>query len=75
MKYILILLGINNKYLGYKNFQSKIELDAFVEVELENLMLANIEKDLSLRDRLNLLKEYIPFAGSIVDFRIINVEN
>lgn len=71
MNTIVILLGENDEYLGYKIFESISEADLFIE-KLQPLMLANIEKELPLKTRLSLAPEYFPFAGRVQDVELIN---
>jgi len=70
---ILILLGENDKYLGYKKFENDEELDKFID-KLESLIIANIEGKLSLKQRLKLIDNYFPFAGKVQDFNWIDLD-
>lgn len=70
----VIFLGKDNRYLGYKNFQYRFQADLFID-KLEPLMLANIEKALTLRERLQLCPEYFPYSGSVQDIDLIEITN
>ena len=71
---IVVLLGRDNKYLGYHKFSSYEKVEAFVE-SIEDLMLANIERKLTLRERLDLhCPKYFPLAGAVQDCEIISEE-
>lgn len=69
---VLILLGKNDEYLDYKLFTSDEEIDSFVE-SISDLMLANIEKTQSLKERLKLAPEYFSFAGRVEGFEVIEI--
>lgn len=69
---VVIFLGDNDEYLGYRPFTYKYQAEMFVE-KLEPLMLANIEKALSLKERLQLAPEYFPFAGRVQDVDLIEL--
>lgn len=69
---VVIFLGDGDEYLGYRPFIYKHQAEMFVE-KLEPLMLANIEKTLSLKERLHLAPEYFPFAGRIQDVDLIEL--
>lgn len=72
IKYILILLGPDDEYLGYKSFLIESDMNKFLD-ELEPLMIANIENKISLKDRLKLLSKYFPFAGRVQDIEVIEL--
>lgn len=68
----IILLGANDEYLGYKRFDYAYQADLFID-KLEPLMLANIERKLSLKERLQLAPEYFPFAGAVQNIDVIDL--
>jgi hypothetical protein len=68
----VILLGANDEYLGYKQFDFNYQADLFID-KLEPLMVANIERKLPLRERLQLAPEYFPFAGCVQDIDVIQL--
>lgn len=70
---ILLLLGKNDEYLTYLVFRSHDLLNRYIE-KLEPLMIANIEKELPLKERLKLIDEYFPFAGKVEDFEVIDLD-
>jgi hypothetical protein len=72
MSAVVIFLGPNNEYLGCKAFEYSFKAELFIE-KLEPLMLANIEKKMTLRDRLILAPEYFPFAGRLQDVELITL--
>lgn len=72
-QYILILLGLDEEYLGYKIFPNEDSLDKFVE-SIEDLIMANIEGKLPLKQRLSLAPEYFLYAGGVVSFDIIDTD-
>jgi hypothetical protein len=68
---ILILLGDNRKYLGYKLFSTENNLDIFID-KIHPLMMANILGELPLKQRLEIVKDdYFPYAGLVFDFEVI----
>jgi hypothetical protein len=68
---ILILLGNDRKYLGYKLFYTEKSLDLFID-KIHPLMMANILGELPLKQRLEIVKDdYFPYAGLVFDFEII----
>lgn len=68
---VILLLGKDDKYMSHKLFKTIEEAEDFIE-SIENLMLANIEKVLSLKERLDrYCPKYFLFAGAIQDFEII----
>ncbi len=69
---VVIFLGANDEYLGYRPFVYKYQAEMFVD-KLAPLMLANIEKELSLKERLQLAPEYFPFAGRVQDVDLIEL--
>jgi hypothetical protein len=71
---VVILLGENDEYLGYKSFLYKYQAELFID-KLHDLMLANIEKTLPLKERLQLAPEYFPFAGRVQDIDLIELTN
>lgn len=69
---VVLLLGKDNKYLYNKTFKTLESAEEFVE-SIENLMLANIEKSRSLRERLDkYCPEYFPFSGAVQGVEIID---
>lgn len=71
---VVIFLGANDEYLGYRPFTYKYQAELFVD-KLHPLMIANIEKELSLKERLQLAPEYFPFAGRVQDIDLIELTN
>lgn len=71
---VVIFLGKNDEYLGYRPFDYKYQAELFIE-KLQPLMIANIEKELPLRERLALIPEYFPFAGRVEDVDLIEMTN
>lgn len=72
----LLLLGKNEKYLDYKRFSSEEELHSFLE-KIEPLVMANIDGELSLKERLALIPSeigYFAFAGAVQGFEFIDEE-
>lgn len=69
---VIIFLGEGDEYLGYRPFAYKYQAELFIE-KLHDLMIANIEKKLSLRERLTLAPEYFPFAGRVQDIDLIEL--
>ncbi len=69
---VVIFLGKNDEYLGYRSFQYKYQAELFVE-KLQPLMIANIERELPLKERLQLIPEYFPFAGRLEDVDLIEL--
>jgi len=67
---IVLFLGVNDEYLGYKKFDFNYQADLFID-KLEPLMIANIERKLPLRERLALAPEYFPFAGCVTSIEVI----
>jgi hypothetical protein len=72
MSSVVILLGENDEYLGYKTFDYSFKAELFIE-KLHPLMIANIEKKLNLKERLQLAPEYFPFAGRVQDVELITL--
>lgn len=70
---ILLLLGPNDEYLDYKIFETEDEVDQWVDDHMD-LVLANIEGDKPLKQRLKLCPEYFPFAGRLRGWEIIDLE-
>ena len=73
MKIVVLLLGENDEYLWNKQFPSEEEAHKFTE-SLHDLMIANIQKTLGLKERLKLAPEYFPFAGRVWGVEIIEIE-
>lgn len=71
---IVILLGPNDEYLGYKKFKNYNKASNWLKNHQE-LMIANIERELSLKDRIKLAPEYFPFIGRFEDFEIIEEDD
>ncbi|HBI01435.1 MAG TPA: hypothetical protein DDY18_07405 [Flavobacterium sp.] len=69
---VVLLLGENDEYLGYKEFKYSHQAELFIG-QLHNLMLANIEKTLPLKERLQLAPEYFPFAGRLQNVELIQL--
>ena len=69
---VVLYLGANDEYLGYRPFKFKFQAELFVD-KLAPLMLANIEKTMSLKERLQLAPEYFPFAGRLQDIDLIEL--
>lgn len=69
---VVILLGENDEYLGYKEFKYDYQAELFID-KLHPLMIANIEKELPLKERLQLAPEYFPFAGRVQDVDVIKI--
>ena len=69
---VVLLLGDGDEYLGYKAFKFKHQAELFMD-KLQPLMIANIEKELPLKERLQLAPEYFPFAGRVQDIELINL--
>lgn len=72
MSAVVIFLGANDEYLGYRPFAYTYQAELFVD-KLAPLMLANIERNLSLKERLQLAPEYFPFAGRVQDVELIEL--
>lgn len=70
--FVVLLLGENDEYLGYKSFQYLHQAELFIG-HIEDLMIANIEKELPLKERLQLISEYFPFAGRVQNVELINL--
>lgn len=69
---VVLLLGKNNEYLWNKLFKTLEDAEEFIE-SIENLMLANVKRILSLRERLDrYCPEYFPYAGAVQEFKIID---
>lgn len=71
---VVILLGESDEYLGYKEFRYSHQAELFVG-KLHDLMIANIEKTLSLKERIQLAPEYFPFVGRLQNVEIIQLSN
>lgn len=69
---VVIFLGENDEYLGYRPFKFKYQAELFLD-KLQALMIANIEKQLPLKERLQLAPEYFPFAGRVQDVDLIEL--
>lgn len=67
---VVLYLGVNDEYLGNKQFDYKFQAELYID-KLAPLMQANIEKTLSLKERLQLAPEYFPFAGRVQDVDLI----
>jgi hypothetical protein len=72
MKIVVLLLGEGDVYLWNKQFDSLEQADAFSE-SLHHLMLANINRDLTLKERLKLAPEYFPWAGLVQGVEYIEI--
>jgi hypothetical protein len=71
---ILILLGENNEYLTCKTFCNDRDLDIFID-KIVPLMLANIDGKLTLKRRLEIVKDdYFHYAGAVIDFSVIDAD-
>ena len=70
---ILLLLGPNDEYLDYKKFDTEESLDEWIEYHMP-LILANIEGEKPLKERLKLAKEYFPFAGRVMSWEVIDLD-
>lgn len=70
---VVLFLGENDEYLGYRPFTHLYKAELFID-KLQPLMLANIEKELSLKERLQLIPEYFPFAGRVQDVELIDLK-
>jgi len=68
---LLVLLGDKEEYLDCLKFKNEEDLDTFLE-SIEKLMVANISKELPLRERLKLAPRYFSFAGAVTSFEVIN---
>lgn len=73
MKIVVLLLGEGDVYLGDRQFPNIEQADAFSE-SLHDLMLANINKDLPLKERLKLAPEYFPWAGLVQGVEYIKIK-
>ena len=62
--HLAILLGPNEEYLGVRAFNTYEAFEAFVEFH-EELIMANIDDVLPLKDRIELAPEYFPYAGRL----------
>lgn len=71
---VVILLGENDEYLGFKQFKYDYQAELFVD-KLHSLMLANIENTMPLRERLQLAPEFFPFAGRLQNVELIKLSN
>lgn len=71
---VVLFLGENDEYLGYKPFAYKYQAELFID-KVHPLLLANIEKELSLKERLQLAPEYFPFAGRVQDIELIDLND
>jgi hypothetical protein len=69
---IMLLLGENDEYLGYKTFAYKYQAELAIE-KLQPVMIANIEKVLSLKERIQLVPEYFPFVGRLQNVELIEL--
>jgi hypothetical protein len=69
---IMVLLGKNDEYLGYKKFEFKHQAELYID-KLQPIMLANIEGELSLKERIQLAPDYFPFIGRLEDVDLIEV--
>lgn len=69
---ILVFLGDEDRYLGYRGFTYKHQAELFMD-KIQDLMIANIEKKIPLKERLALAPEYFPFAGRIQDVELIEL--
>jgi len=74
MKAVVLFLGPNDEYLGYRPFEFSYQAELFID-KLAPLMLANIEKTLSLKERLQLAPDYFPFAGRVQDVELIELND
>lgn len=72
MSAVVLFLGANDEYLGYRPFSHTYKAELFID-KLAPLMLANIERTLSLKERLQLAPEYFPFAGRVQDVELIEL--
>jgi len=68
--FLLILLGLNREYLSCARFINEEDMDDFLQ-SIEKLIHANIERELSLRERLKLAPSYFLYAGRVVDFEVV----
>jgi hypothetical protein len=69
---VLLLLGENDKYLGYKSFTYKYQAELFVD-SIQDLMISNIEKVTPLKERLKLSPSYFPYAGLVQETVLIDL--
>ena len=70
----VIFLGDNSQYLTFKCFHTMDEAYDYVE-RVQNVVEANIERKLSLKERSKLLKsehDYHAFIFRTIDFEIID---
>lgn len=70
---VVLFLGPNDEYLGYKPFEFLHQAELFIE-KIHPLLIANIEKELPLKERLALAPHYFPFAGRVQDIELINLK-
>ena len=73
---VVLLLGDNDEYLSYKKFTSDIEVDEFLEA-IEPLIMANINRQMTLRERLKLLPKgvgYFVYAGKVTGFEVLDLD-
>lgn len=71
--YVLLLLGAGDEFLTHKLFTKEQDLDKYLE-SIEKLMAANVERKLPLRERLKLSPHYFAFAGAVVNFEVIELQ-
>jgi hypothetical protein len=69
---VVLLLGDGDVYLGYREFATLEEADTFSE-SLHDIMMANINGKLSLKNRLALIPEYFPWAGLVQGVEYITI--
>jgi len=75
---ILIFLGAEAEYLGYKKFLNEKAVNKFLNA-FEDILIMNIEKETALKERIALAEKlgvkYFPFMGAVQDIEIIDTEN
>ena len=71
--YIVLMLGRKEEYLHMVKFDTEKQADDFVEAYYD-LVVANIKRDLPLKDRLSLAPEYYPRLGKVVNMYVVDVK-
>ena len=75
---VLLFLGSDAEYLGYKKFTDEKGMDKFLNA-FEDILIMNIEKEVPLKERIALAKKmgikYFPFMGAVQDIEVIDTEN
>lgn len=67
--YVVIHTGSKEEYLGCVGFSSENEAKCYID-DHHNLMIANIEREFTLKERLKLAPNYFPYAGLVQSMKL-----